>query len=212
MTTTLAGISISDSIQSTLDSFAEWVPKLIGAVVIFVIGRFIAKFIFKLVKKALTKANIDKLVDRSGLGGPLERAGYADSGHFLAKLIYWLIMLIVIKLAVEALGLAAVEDLVDDLVAWLPKLFVALIIIFITGAVANFVKDVVGGATANESWGNMATTAATVGVWFIGGMAALNQVEVAADVVDTLFTIVMSSLAGILIIKQVRYRWHLGRS
>jgi len=201
MTNTLAGIDFSASLQRTFDQLGDFVPKLIAAIAIFIIGRFIAKFIFKLVKKGLDKANIDALVDKSGLGGPLERAGYADSGFFLAKLIYWLLMFVVIKMAVEALGLDAVQELVDDLVNWLPKLFVALIIIFITGAVANFVKGIVGGATANESWGNTATTVATIGVWFIGGMAALDQVEIAGDIVDTLFTVIMSSLAAILVIK-----------
>lgn len=199
--TTLAGISISDSLQETLDGVAKFVPKLIGAFVILLIGWFIAKIIFRVIVKVLKKADFDKLVDKSGLGAPLERAGFADSGVFLAKIIYWLIMFIVIKAAVEALGLLAVQNLVDDLVDWLPKLFVALIIILLTSLVANFVKALVSGATATQSWGNAAASAAMLGVWFIGGMAALDQVEVASDIVDTLFTTVMTSLAGILIIK-----------
>lgn len=201
MNVQLAGISISDSIQETLDQVGSFVPKLVGAIIIFVIGRFIAKFIFKLVKKGLQKAKLDALVDKSGLGGPLQSAGFADAAHFLAKLIYWLLMFIVVKMTVETLGIEALTTLIDDFVAWMPKLFVAIIIIFITGAVANFVKGIVSGATSGESWGNAATTVAAIGVWFIGGMAALDQVEVAADIVDTLFTVVLSSLAAILIIK-----------
>jgi len=201
MNVSLAQIDIGDSFQKTLDDLGGFLPKLVGAILIFVIGRFIAKFIFKLVKKGLQKANVDSLVDKSGLGGPLERAGYADSGVFLAKLVYWLIMFLVIKLTVEALGLTALQDLIDDLVAWMPKLFVAILIVFLTGAVANFVKGLVRSATATQSWGNAATTAAVVGVWFIGGSAALDQIEVAADIVDTLFTVVLSALAAILVIK-----------
>ncbi len=199
--TVLAGIDFEGSFQRTFDDLGEFLPNLIGALLIFLIGRWIAKFIYKLVKKALTKANIDALVDKSGLGAPLERAGYPDSGHFLAKLIYWLLMFIVIKMSVEALGLEAVQELIDDLVNWLPKLFVAILIIFVTGAIANFVKDIVGSATATESWGNAATNVASIAVWFIGGMAALDQVEIASDIVDTLFTVVLSSLAAILVIK-----------
>lgn len=197
----IAGIDFEGSIQRTFDDLGEFLPNLLGALLIFLIGRWIAKFIHKLVKTALTKANIDALVDRSGLGAPLERAGYPDSGHFLAKLIYWLIMFVVIKMTVEALGLDAVQELIDDLVNWLPKLFVAIIIVFVTGAIANFVKSIVATATATESWGNAATNVAAIGVWFIGGMAALDQVEIAADIVDTLFTVVLSSLAAILVIK-----------
>ena len=197
----LAQIDFEGSIQNTFDDIGSFLPNLVGAILIFAIGWFIAKLIFRVVRRLLTKANIDSLVDRSGLGGPLERAGFADSGLFVAKLIYWLLMFIVIKLTVEALGLEAIQTLFDDLVSWIPKLLVGILIIFITGAVANFVRNLVGGATASQSWGNAAATVAFAGVWFIGGTAALDQIEVAQDIVDTLFTIIMSSLAGILIIK-----------
>ncbi len=190
-----------DSVSETMNGIGSFLPNLIGALLIFLIGRFIAKFIFKLVAKVLQRANVDSLVDRSGLGGPLERAGFPDAGVFLAKIIYWIAMFIVIQLTVETLGLEALQTLIDDLVSWLPKLFVGLIIVFVTGAIANFVRGLVSGATAQQSWGNAAATAAFAGVWFIGGMAALDQVEIAGNIVDTLFQIVMTSLAGILVIK-----------
>jgi len=197
----LAEIDIDNSIQRTLDDIGGFLPDLIGALVILIIGWFIAKTVFRVVKRALTKINFDALVDKSGIGAPLERAGFADSGEFLARIVYWLIMFIVLKMTVETLGIEALENLVDDLVNWLPKLVVALIIIFITGAVANFVRGIVSGATESESWGNAATNIAGIGVWFIGAMAALDQIEIAADIVDTLFTVVISALAGILVIK-----------
>ena len=204
MNTVLAqsfGTRIGDAFQETFDGIGSFLPNLIGALLIFFIGRFIAKFIYKLIKTALGKANVDSLVDRSGLGGPLERIGFADAGEFFAKLVYWLIMFVVLQLAVNALGIESIQNLLDELILWLPKLIVAIIILFITGAVANFVKGIVSGATATQSWGNAATTAAVAGVWFIGASAALDQVEIAADIVDTLFTIILSSLAAILVIK-----------
>ena len=190
-----------DSVSETMNGIGSFLPNLIGALLIFLIGRFIAKFIFKLVARVLQRANVDSLVDRSGLGGPLERAGFPDAGVFLAKIIYWIAMFIVIQLTVETLGLEALQTLIDDLVSWLPKLFVGLIIVFVTGAIANFVRGLVSGATAEQPWGNAAATVAFAGVWFIGGMAALDQVEIAGNIVETLFQIVMTSLAGILVIK-----------
>ena len=198
---TLADVSLSDSLQETFDGIGKFLPKLIGALAILLIGWFIAKIIFRVIVKVLKKADFDALVDKSGLGQHLETAGFADSGVFLAKIIYWLVMFIVIKAAVETLGLEAVQNLVDDLVDWLPKLFVALIIVLLTGVVAKFVKGLVSAATATQSYGNAVSNAASIAVWFIGGMAALDQVEVASDIVDTLFTTVMTALAGILIIK-----------
>ncbi|NNE74435.1 MAG: hypothetical protein HKN26_12280 [Acidimicrobiales bacterium] len=200
-TAVLAAVSFSDSIQKTIDDIAEFVPRLIGAIVIFLIGLFIAKLIRKAIHKVLTRAQVDSLVDRSGLGGPLEKAGFADSGYFLATIVYIMLMLIVAQVTVAALGIDALKDLLDDFVAFIPKIFVAIIILFVTGAVANWVKDFIGGVTETQGWGNLATNVATGGVWLIGVFAALDQIQVAQDIVDTLFQAVVGSLALILVIK-----------
>ena len=101
----------------------------------------------------------------------------------------------------DRLGIDALNEPFDRLIAWIPQLIVALIILVIGGIVANVVSDLVRGATATQSWGNMATTAAKVGVWWIFGMAALDQAAIASDLVDTLVTTVFASLGAILIIK-----------
>jgi hypothetical protein len=199
--TALAGISFSDSFQQTFDNIAGFLPNLIGAAVIFVIGWMIAKFLRKLIHRGLTKVGVDALVDRSGLGGHLERAGYPDSGLLLARVIYIGLMLLVLQLTVDALGIQSIKDVVDDMVSFIPKIFVAIVIVFITGAVANFVRDFVGSFTATQSWGNIVTNVATGAVWLIGIFAALDQIEVAADIVDTLFQAIIGSLALIIVIK-----------
>lgn len=199
----LAGIvdEFTSSFGELFGGIMGFLPNLLGAILIFVIGRIIAKMIFRLVATVLRKANVDRLVDRSGLGGPLERAGFPDAGVFLAKILYWLIMVVIIGLAVDVLGIEALQDLIDQLAAWLPKLFVAILILFVTGAAANFVKDLVSGMTATQSWGNLASNAAAAGIWFIGGMMALDQAQIGGDIVNTLFTAVMSALTLILVIK-----------
>lgn len=197
----IAGIELSDSLQKTFDNLGDFIPKLIGAIVIFVIGWIIAKVIRKAVHRGLTKVGADALVDKSGLGGHLAKAGYADSGLLIAKIVYFAIMLIVLQLTVDALDITAITDLLDDVILFVPKLIVAIVIVFITGALANFVKDFVGSVTATQSWGNAATNVATGAVWMIGIFAALDQVQIAEDIVDTLFQAVIGSLAFILVIK-----------
>ncbi len=196
-----AGINFSDSFQKTFDNLGDFLPKLVGAIAIFIIGWMVARFLRKIIHRGLTKAGVDNLVDKSGVGGYLERAGYPDSGLFLARIIYIGLMLLVLQLTVDALDIAAIKDVLDDIIAFIPKIFVAVIIIFIAGAVANFVKDFVGSFTQEQSWGNFATNAATGAVWLIGIFAALDQVQVAEDIVDTLFQAVVGSLAFILVIK-----------
>ncbi len=181
-------------------SFLSFIPQLLGALIILLIGWFIAKLLYRIIAKALSAVGIDRLVDRSGLGGPLERAGYPDSAYFLAKILYWMIMFVVISLAINALGITELQNVFDQLIAWIPNLFIAILIIFLVGAIANFVKDVLGRATNTQSWGNLVTNIAYFSIWFIGGTMAIDQLGFASNIVNGFFSAVMSALAGILII------------
>lgn len=197
----MLAVSFTEGIEDAWSDVASFVPKLVGALAILLVGWFIAKAIRKLVHRVLTRVGFDGLVDRSGLGGYIERAGWADSGLLLAKIVYFAVMIIVLQLAIGAFGDTAVQDVLNDLLAFIPKVFVALIIVVLTGAVANAVRGFVAPAVSHLDYGNIITQVATIGIWVIGGFAALDQIEIAQDIVDTLFTTVMASLGAILVIK-----------
>ncbi|MEL6984068.1 MAG: hypothetical protein AAFO29_16710, partial [Actinomycetota bacterium] len=84
------GLDIVDSLQSGITDFFEslfgFLPNLIGFLAILFIGWWIAKFIARLARRGFKAINLDSYLDRACIGGPLERAGYADSGRFVAKL------------------------------------------------------------------------------------------------------------------------------
>ena len=197
----LAQIELDESIQQTLDDVATFVPKLVGAIIIFVIGWFIAKMIRRVFHALLTRVSFDKLVDRSGLGAHVERAGYADSGELLAKIVYWGLMLIVLKLTIGVFGENPVQDALDDIIDYIPNVFVAIVIIVLTGAIANIVRELVGAAVSHLEYDRTITGFVTGVVWFIGGFAALDQLAVAEDVVDTLFQYSVGAFFAILVIK-----------
>ncbi len=196
-----AAIELDESIQQTLDDVATFVPKLVGAIVIFVIGWFIAKAIRRLFHALLTRVNFDGLVDRSGLGSHVERAGYADSGELLAKIVYWGLMLIVLKLTIGVFGENPVQDALDDIIDYIPNVFVAIVIVVLTGAIANIVRELVGAAVSHLDYDRTITGFVTGVVWFIGGFAALDQLAVAEDVVDTLFQYSVGAFFAVLVIK-----------
>jgi len=66
----------------------------------------------------------------------------------------------------------------------------------VVGAIANFVRDFLGGILQAQSWGNLATNIAVGAIWFLGVTMALDQIEIAGDIIDTLFSAVMASLVG----------------
>jgi len=192
---------LTDGVSDFVGQVIGFLPKLIAFLAILFIGWWVAKIIARVIRKAFKAINLDHYLDKAGIGGPLERAGYADSGKFVGKIIYYLIMLIVLKLAFGALEIDALNEPFDQLIAWIPKALVALILIVVGGIVANVVADMVRAATATQSFSNLAVTVAKAAVWFFFGMAALDQAGIAGDLVDTLTTTVLASLGAILIIK-----------
>ena len=192
---------IRDAIGDTVGAFIEFVPGLVAAIVLLIVGKFVSGIIANLFKKVLDAVKFDKVVDRSGLGVHVERAGYADSGVLLAKIVGFIIFLIFIQLAVSALGIDSIEELVNTFVAWIPNVIIAIVLVVITGAVANIARDVLAPSLANQSAGNLILKVVTVMIWFIGGSIAFRQLGFGEEIVEQLFNAVSTGLVAIIVIK-----------
>ncbi|PIE31400.1 MAG: hypothetical protein CSA55_05850 [Ilumatobacter coccineus] len=197
----MLAIDWTGGIEEAWDDLVSAVPKILGALVILVVGWIIAKLIYKVLITVLHKVKFDDLMDRSGIGAPLERAGFADSGVLLAKLLYYGIMLLVLQLAIGVFGESAIKDSFDSLIAFIPKIFVALVIVVITGVIANAVRALIAPEGSQVASMKLMGTVAFVAIWIIGGFAALDQIDIAKNVVSTLFSTIMYSLGLILVIK-----------
>ena len=197
----MLAIDWTQGFQDAWDDVAAFVPKLIAAIAVFVIGWIIAKMIRKVIVRVLDKIKLDSYVDKAGIGAPLERAGYPNSVDLIGKIIYFGLMLLVLQLAVNVFGDSDIANAIDDMVAFIPKLIVAIVIVIITGAIANTVRELIAPAVAHLSSGDLLKKAAFVGIWLIGGFAALDQLQVAKDVVDTLVETIVYSLGLIIVIK-----------
>ncbi len=194
-------INFSQIWTDTFGDLADFIPKLVAFILILVIGMFVAKWIRRLISTVLKKINFDSYIDKAGIGAPLERAGFADSGRFVAQIIYYLIVLLVLKLALSAFGDNDISDALDGLIAFIPKLIVAIVIVIITGLVANAVRGLIGPGLETVEHGSLLTRLAVGAIWVIGVFAAIDQIEFAEDIVDTLFTALVGSLSAILILK-----------
>lgn len=182
-----AQIDYQQGIEEAWADVATFVPKLGAALLVFAIGWIVAVVIRRGVERILQAVRFDHWVDRAGLGGMLERAGWRDSGRLLAKLIYWAVLLLTLQLAVDTFGDSAIRDALDGIVAFLPKLFVALVIAVIAGAVASRVGELVRTGLAGTDYGSTLAKVASGLVWLVGIFAALDQIEIAQDIIVTLF-------------------------
>lgn len=197
----LAEIDFDQSLQNAIDDVTEFVPKLIGAAIVLVIGFFVARILQRVAVAVLKKVHFDDVVDRSGLGAHIENAGYPDSGVLLAKFLYYAVILMALQLAINVFGESALQDALASLIGLLPRIAIAAVIVVITGAIANAVRTLLEPMLETVGPKEIVLNIAVGAIWVVGTFAALDQVGVAEDIIQTLFTAIVGSLSFILVIK-----------
>ncbi|MEV6911744.1 hypothetical protein [Amycolatopsis sp. NPDC051071] len=219
-TTALAAVDFGQGVSSAWSSVATFVPKLLAFLVILFIGWLIAKAIAKAVSMVLEKVGFNRLLERGGFKQMLARSQF-DASNIISKIIYYAILLIALQIAFGVFGPNPVSSLLNDIVAWLPRAIVAIVIVVIAGAVAKAVKDLIGNALGGVSYGKVLATIASVFIWGLGVIAALNQIGVATAVTMPVLIAVLATVGGIAVvgvggglIKPMQQRWEkwLGRA
>ena len=192
------GTAVMSSVAAALALLLSGIPKLIGFLVILIIGWLIASAIARAVAVILRAVRFNDLAQRAGLTGFVRSMGiHTDAAGFLANLAKWFVRLIVLVTAFDALGLPAVSQVLQQLLLWLPNLVVALVVLVIGGLAASALASLVRGATAESGLGtpDLLATVARVAVWAFAIVIAVNQIGVAATLVNTLFMVVVGALA-----------------
>lgn len=130
-----------DGLGDAWTAVATFVPKLIGFLLILVVGYFIAKAIQKIVDGVLERVGFDNWVERGGIKQALARSQY-DASSLMAKLVFFVVMLFVLQLAFGIFGTNPVSDMIAGVVAYLPKVFAAVLILVIGFAILQLVQHV----------------------------------------------------------------------
>jgi hypothetical protein len=186
------------SLAAALAMFMAAIPKVIGFVVILVIGWLIAAALAKAVAGLLRAVRFNDLARKSGFTDFVHQMGLqTDAAGALATIAKWFVRLIVLVVAFDALGLPAVSQVIQQLLLWLPNLVVALVVLVIAGLAANALASLVRGASVEAGLSNpsMLATIAKTTVWAFGIVVAVNQIGVARELVNTLFMGFVAALA-----------------
>jgi hypothetical protein len=192
------GSSLMASLTSAMSLFFAAIPRVLGFIVIVVIGWIVSALLAKAIAVLLRKVRFNHLAERSGFADFVSKTGATtDSAGMIAAISKWFVRLIALVVAFDALGLPAVSEVLRDLLLWLPNLAVALVVLVIGGLAANAVSKLVRGATAEADLDNpdfLAKLAAGA-VWTFAVVVAVNQIGVATTLVNTLFMAVVGALA-----------------
>lgn len=205
--------NIGDALADMWRSVLLFIPRAIAFIVILVVGWLIARAVLKIVDVALERVGFDRAVERGGVKRALERTKY-DASDILAKLAYYAVLLFTLQFAFGVWGPNAISDLIRGVISWLPRAFVAIVIIVVAAAIANAVRDLVTGALGGLSYGKILADLAAIFILALGVIAALNQVGIATTVTTPVLIAVLATVAGILIVgvggglvKPMQNRW-----
>jgi len=186
-------------IENAWSNVATFIPKLLAALVILLVGYFVAKVIAGILNKVLERVGFDRVVERGGVRQVLARSKY-DPSDILAKLVFWTIMLFVLQLAFGVFGSNPISDLLGGLIAYLPNLFVAILIIVIAAAVARAVTDLLANLLGGMQGGQLLARGAGVAILVFAAFAALDQLQIAPRIVTGLWYAILAAVVGSVIV------------
>lgn len=190
--------ALMTSFAGAMALFFSAIPKVLGFLVILIVGWLIASLVEKGVAALLRTVKFNELSQRSGLADFVGRMGTnTDSSGLLAGVVKWFIRLIALVVAFDALGLPAVSQVLREFLLWLPNVVVAMVVLVIGGLLARALGNVVRGAVAKSALGDPDVLARVASglVWAFAIVVAVNQIGIATELVNTLFMAVVGAIA-----------------
>jgi hypothetical protein len=186
--------NVQDSFENILNSIIGFLPNLLGAIIILIIGYFIAKLLEKITRKTLNRARFDRAIHNSSAGNTISRMIESPS-RLGGRLAFWLVFIGAISLAVSALNLPVLNDLLNSVYSYVPNVVAAVLIFLIASTIsagaAKFVLRVIGRTAIAK----LIATAIPAITMSLAGFMILNQLGIARDIVNILFTAIVGAIA-----------------
>jgi hypothetical protein len=209
----ILAIAWSNGIEDAWSDIATFVPRFIAFLVILLIGYLIAKLIAKAADAVLERVGFDRWVERGGVGRALSGSQY-DASDLLSKVIFYALLLIVLQLAFGVFGPNPISDLLEGVIAYLPKVIVAIIIVVIAAAIAAAARELIEAALGGLSYGTLLANVTAIGIITVGVFMALDQLQIAPAIVTGLFYALLAIVVGCTVIavggggiQPMRQRW-----
>ena len=141
-------------VREAFTTFATFIPKLLGFLVILLVGYFIAKLVAKLVDKVLERVGFDSAVEKGGIKKAMAKSKY-DASDIVAKLVFFAVFIPFLSAAVGALGIAALQEPLAAFIALIPRIIVAIVLVVIGAVIAGTVKSFIENALGGLSYGKV---------------------------------------------------------
>jgi Conserved TM helix len=187
-------MDIGNSVERGFTEFFAWLPALLGALAILVIGWFVAKAVSKLVWRALHGAGFDRTLTAGQGGGFVQKLTDSPS-KLIGTIAFWAVLLGAISLSVSVLGIEALTDFVAAIYAYLPNVLAAVLIFLVAGAVSAGVATLANRTMGGTPLGRIVATAAPILVMTIATFMILDQLMIAESIVTITYAGLIGAIA-----------------
>jgi len=188
-----------EALQDLWQGFLTFTPKLIGALIVFIIGWFIAIAIGKVVAGILRKLNFNRFFEKGNVKEALEKAEFkVDASGFIGAIFKWVFVIVFLLVAVEILGLTQFGIFLTSVLGYLPNVIVAVLIFVVAVIIADILEKLVRAAVegVKVGYGNLVGIIVRWSIWIFSIFAILYQLGIAPGLIQTL----LSGIVGLIVI------------
>lgn len=192
------GDAVMLSVTQALSNFLSFLPALIGAILVLVLGWILSGFLASLIEKALKTVGFERASQSSGIAGFIEKSGSTwTASKVVAEIVKWFIRLVAIQAAASILGMGRITQIIDAMLLFLPNVIVALVIVVVGAFIAKFVAGIVRGTVSEMGFDNpdLVANIARYAIVVFAVIAAVDQLGIAETVVNTLLVGTVAALA-----------------
>jgi len=191
------------ALQNLWQAFLNFIPTLIGAILVFIVGWFIAIGVGKLVAEILKRIKFNRLFEKGAWKAALEKAELEITpSEFVGAIFKWVLIIVFLQVAVGILGWIQFAVLLDKVIGYLPNVIVAALIFVVAVIVADITEKVVVAAAegAKFAYTHLAGIIVKWAIWVFAILAILRQLIIVPELVDTLFNALVYGTVAILVI------------
>ena len=192
----------NDSLLNLLYGFMNFVPSLLGALIIFIIGWIVGSIVGKAISQLLSAVKLDKLFESAGAEDLMSRAGLKlNASGFIGGIVKWFIVVVFLMASLQIIGLTQVNSFLSEAVLfYLPKVIIAAFVLIIATVIADATRKLIQASAkaANISSANMLGSVARYAILIFAITIALSELGIATYFMQVLFMglIVMLAIAG----------------
>src|ERR687886_2960622 len=181
-----------ESLRAGLTAFFAFIPQLIGAIIILIVGYIVARVLQAVFARVLQAVGFDRWMERGGIKQFFDRAQTRETpATVLGKLVFWLVFIIAITMAADALGIRQVSQVLGQLIAYIPSIIAAILIMVLAALLANFLAGIVRGATGSD----LLSTIARYAIIIYAAFAAITELGIAVQLTAPTFLIILGAAA-----------------